>query len=144
MSLDKDIKLRNYIAHCDNAYSVVNTISSIARDKYKECNGYILDSEALTWVIQNTKPNHTDINRGNNMQSSKIPYNMMTVDDILCNIEDVEVKESVKESILRSHESNYLLYYYKDIKDEFKKSRVRIIVKMIWDKLIKGDIDNGK
>lgn len=144
MSLDKDIKLRNYIAHCDNVYSVVNTISSIARDKYKECNGYILDSEALTWVIQNTKPNHTDINRGNNMQSSKIPYNMMTVDDILCNIEDVEVKESVKESILRSHESNYLLYYYKDIKDEFKKSRVRIIVKMIWDKLIKGDIDNGK
>lgn len=139
MSLDKDIKLRNYIQHCDNPYSVVITIADIAREKAntfgKDC--HILESDALTWVIQGVEPSYIkEYKKGKIM--SKTNRNQAILNDELCYIDDKLVKESVRDSIIASIKEHKLVFIYSDSLDcEFRKSRVRILCRMIWDMLDK-------
>lgn len=136
MSLDKDWKLRNYIQHCDSPYSVVNTIAQISREKAAQCNNYILESEALTWVIQGIQP---DILQQPYKNSNKCmtPYQMDYLNDTLCYIEDKQVCKAVKDSVIASQKSKYLIYLYNNIDNESKKARVRILTRMIYDTINK-------
>jgi hypothetical protein len=133
MSLDKDEKLRHYILHCDNRFSVVTTIAQIARERSKDYNGYILDSQALTWVIQGIEPEYI---KGPNLNMNKYikPFEQVNIDDMLSYVDDNEVCDAVIESYNESKKQNHLIYLYKNIEDEPRKARVRILSRMFWYK----------
>lgn len=137
MSLENDIKLRNYIQHCDNPYSVVTTIADIARDKAnvfgEDC--HILESDALTWVIQGVEPEYiNEYRRGIIM--SKTDRNKAILDEELKYIDDILVRNSVRKSINESLKLGKLTFIYSDlIGTKSRKTRVRVLCRMIWDKL---------
>ena len=139
MSLENDIKLRHYIQHCDNPYSVVKTIAEIARDKANTFGDghHILESDALTWVIQGVEPSYVkEYKKGKIM--SKTERNQHILNDELCYIDNAIIKNCVRNSINKSIEDKKLTIIYSDLVDcEATKSRIRVLCRMIWCKLEK-------
>lgn len=108
-------------------YAAVNYIAKSARKKLKESNNGILESQAISWVLTGKEPKvHRRMPVYNS--SLNIPY----VDEVLCYVDDEEVCESVRESYNESLLAHHLIYCYHNNLDEFRKSRVRILTRMIW------------
>lgn len=132
MSLANDYKLTNYIRHCDNSYSVVNNIAQIAREKSSQAPVHILESEALTWAIQNVEPENIKECRTNEYYMFT-PYQQQYIKDELYYISDNEIRTAVRHSLIKSKKYHYLIYVYNNIDNADKKARVRVITRMIYD-----------
>lgn len=113
----------------DSPYKVVNYVANKARNVAKQCNYKILDSEAISWVLNG----EDDVALDNIIRRCKRRYTgKYQIDDILNYIDDEQVCEAVKESITNSRRLHHLIYIYKDVSDEPRKSRVRILTNMLW------------
>lgn len=129
MSLAGDAPERERIMKSGNPYREVMKIAAAARKKAKECDYQIRDSEALTWVIQGIEPRQRPPKWNDKVVSR---YEQNYLDETLCYIDDVEVRDAVEASFRDSKTSNNLSYTYKSIDDEPRKARVRVIVNMVW------------
>ena len=49
-------------------------------------------------------------------------------------VNDIEVRSAIIASYENSLAKNYLIYNYKNVEDEPRKARVRIIMNILWDK----------
>lgn len=136
MSLKDDDKIRDYLHRCDDPYRLVTGIASIARERSNslDYDNHILESDALSWVIQGKEPDYISEYECNKIQSN-IQREVALLKDELCYIDDISVKQSVKTSIFKYIQTKHKQYVYSNCLSETNKRRVRIIVNMIVDKI---------
>lgn len=119
-----------------STYQAIQHLSKVARKKLKEVDNNIQDSQALTWALTGLEPDVKQ-NMKDKVYHSKKFYQEEYMDDMLCYVDDEEVCESVRESFRASKKVNHLIYVYNHTLDEHRKSRVRILTRMVWDYKIK-------
>lgn len=122
------------IEQCGSVYGAVNHVAKTARKLAAECDEQILDSHALSWAITGVKPELSKCRKPIKLESLS---NAMTsaeyLEDILCYIDDNDMRTSVMESYRCSITCGHLIYFYTEGLDESQKSRVRILTNMVWD-----------
>ncbi len=138
MSLGNDEKITTYMRRCDNPYMLVRNIAEIARERADVVGDgvHISESDALTWVIQNKEPELLqEYEKGEVMTKSQ--KNKQIVDETLCYIEDADIRLGYKKSIMECLQRKKIYFVYPPAinKDESKKARIRILVKMTFEKL---------
>ena len=112
-----------------NKFEAVNLIASLARSLVIKYDNMILHSEALAWLLTGERPDVIDAQG----KIKTVPsYRLSYMDDILSCVDDVDICEAVRYSIAKCNESNNLVYFYKNVPDDARQSRVRILVRMIW------------
>jgi len=129
MSLLYDAEIRERIIRSENPFQHVIDIAILARKKAKESEYHILDSEALTWVIQGIEPVEDSTL---NLSRTITNYEEKYLDDMLCCIDDAQVRNALQESFYQSKSANKLIYEYGNITDKPRQTRVRILLRMIW------------
>lgn len=136
MSLGDDSNIVEYMHRSDSPFELILGVSSIARDRCKEWEGLISESEALTWVMQNKEPEIVKHFKG------KVPSKQEAIDyrsrlsflkDFLSQIDDEDMRQAVKDSYITSLHNKNLVYKYNDIKNSASRARVRVLVKMLWN-----------
>lgn len=138
MSLGNDDKMTTYMRRCDNPYMLVRNIAEIARERADVVGDgvHISESDALTWVIQNKEPELLqEYEKGEVMTKSQ--KNKQIVDETLCYIEDKDIRLGYKKSIAECLQRKKIHFVYPPAikEDESKKARIRILVKMTFEKL---------
>lgn len=135
-----DSKFNMYVQALGSNYAAILYISGVARRRMKRVNNCISESEAISWIITGVEPKHLQ---------QKLDYvkyrkniDIIYANDRLLYIEDKEVREAVKETILISKKERHLIYKYKDVFDESRKARVRILSNLIWDEMKQIRIEN--
>lgn len=120
------------VNQCDNPFLKVNLISKSARQLRKKCLYVISESEAISWICSGKQPKDLDKRiKLKKEDQNRLPYSSM--EDILFNIDDKDIRKAVKDSLVESIRIGQLVYIYDDIADEFKQVRVRIICNIAWD-----------
>ena len=107
-------------------YAAVAYITKLARKKMSSRNYQMLESEAISWVLTGVEPKvrkKIDIR-------AHFEYNI--VEDILCLVDDVAVCKLVRKSYGESLKRHHLIYCYHSTLDKGRRSRVRILTRMIW------------
>ena len=112
-----------------NRYQAVQYIQKQSRKLLEYTDNRITDSEAITWVLTGEKPDYESRKTFNEITAK---YEDAYVDEILCYIDDKQVCESIRLSISKSKKSKNLVYRYAKGLDESKKSRVRVVTRIIW------------
>ena len=112
-----------------NRYQAVQYIQKQSRKLLEYTDNRITDSEAITWVLTGEKPDYESRKTFNEITAK---YEDAYVDEILCYIDDKQVCESIRLSIRKSDKSKNLVYRYTKGLDESKKSRVRVVTRIIW------------
>ena len=120
-----------------STYAAVRFITIKARTISSRYNYYVLDSEAISWVLSGEKPESAiryeqELKQHKRIQSLSTKYILSVVDETLCYVEDESVCKSVRASIKASKEARHLVYVYIDLDDDYQHSRVRILTRMIW------------
>lgn len=108
-------------------YKAVVVLSSLARQKAKECNYQILDSQALAWVLTGEKP-QTLIELEETSKQRKRSY----MRDILAEVRDPDIVSSVISSLRISAENAALCYVYAEGTNKYQQQRIRILCNKIW------------
>lgn len=127
MSLDKDYRFRKFIETQTNKYGLVLATAVEAKKLSEDYENLILHSEAITHVVHGTKPRLKDITRWES--------EAFELKDLFCYIEDVDVCNAVYDSFYASRETGNLVYKYNNIKEPSTQARVRILLRLLWDKL---------
>lgn len=128
-----DKYFQKYLDMCDgNIFAATNLVANLARKLCKRYNNVVLESEAIHWILSGEKPKIVD-------ELGQIRYKYRTkklspLTDILCNIDDEEIKAAVQASFTESKKRQDLTYLYNNIVDEYAQARVRILVRMLWYK----------
>lgn len=110
-----------------NEYQAVIALAKLARDKTKEVDYHILDSEAIEWVLTGTPPKAVQ-NEVDKPPSNKSQY----IREILGQIQDPDILSSIKSSLRISAQNAALCYVYAEGINKYQQQRVRIICNMIW------------
>lgn len=110
-----------------NEYQAVTALANLARDKTKEVDYHILDSEAIEWVLTGAPPRSVQ-NEVDKPPSDKSQY----ICEILGQIQDSDILSSVKSSLRISAQNAALCYVYAEGTNKYQQQRVRIICNMIW------------
>lgn len=110
-----------------NEYQAVIALAKLARDKTKEVDYHILDSEAIEWVLTGTPPKAVQ-NEVDKPSSNKSQY----IREILGQIQDSDILSSIKSSLRISAQNAALCYVYAEGINKYQQQRVRIICNMIW------------
>lgn len=110
-----------------NEYQAVIALAKLARDKTKEVDYHILDSEAIEWVLTGTPPKAVQ-NEVDKPPSDKSQY----IREILGQIQDPDILYSVKASLRISAQNAALCYVYAEGTNKYQQQRVRILCNMIW------------
>ena len=110
-----------------STYAAVNYVAKESRKLMMQCNNELLGSEAITCVLTGQPPK-----RKHRHLSDKDLYSSSIVDDVLFDVNDDSVEESVRDSYEASLEQHHLIYCYHSELTEPQKARVRVLTNMIW------------
>ena len=118
------------LSNSSSIYSDVMSISNQARELSKRSGESILHSEAISRVLKG--------------DTSKIVFDDDVIDEyeskyikeMFMYIDDKEIKDAVYDSFYDSKKNRNLIYVYNEITDENRKSRVRILTRMLWFNLV--------
>lgn len=127
MSLKDDYNFRKFLEVQDNKYGLILGVARQAKELSEDYDDLILHSEAITHTIHDTKPRLKDITRWES--------EAFEIKDMFCSIEDVSVCNAVYDSFYASKEAGNLLYVYNNIENPYVQGRVRILTRILWDKL---------
>lgn len=130
-----DSKFNDYEIALGSRYAAIMYISKLARHRAKSVHNCITESQAISWVITGIEPKtlRSNLEYRKVRKTMDLRYAM----DRLLFIDDIEVREATRKSIIESRKRNYLIYYYKDVVDPHRKARIRILSNMIWDEMQK-------
>lgn len=117
----------NLVHKYGNEYQAIVALAKLVRDKAKEVNHHVLDSEALEWVLTGTPPSAVQ-NSTSRPSSSKSQY----IREILGQIQDADILSSVKSTLRISAQNAALCYVYAEGADKYQQQRIRVICNMIW------------
>ena len=127
MSIGDDRNFRQQLEKSDNPYRVVRDIGKQARALSEEYNNSIFHSEAITHILQGSKPS--------NKYYFSDEYEAVFIKEMFCYIDDIEVKNAVYDSFYASKFRHNLIYLYNDITEEPRRARVRILTRRLWYEL---------
>lgn len=129
MMFEEYKKFQEYASKFNNVYSAINYIANQSRNLTKSTNNLILDSEAISWFLTGEKPSIlSDIDKIKKQNRKKIVH----ITDILSYVDDISVCESAMTSLRVSKQAGYLIYVYKDVPDEDRQARVRVLTRILW------------
>ena len=114
-------------------YGAVSAISRSARKLSEHYNNTLRHSESISHIITHKPVDIEDLyDRIQHCEDSKLHL----VSTILDHVEDVGIRWCVIESINDSLKCHHLIYRYHNIVDENVRSRIRILVRMVWGNLV--------
>lgn len=122
MSLTKN-PVYNQLKETLGPYCAVIEIASNAREIAESLDGRITDSMALDFAARGEVPDPKDYP----------DHRLDRVEDYISYIEDSDIKSSIVSSYEESLKRFHLVYMYGSIYDEPRRSRVRIILNILWD-----------
>lgn len=115
-----------------NRYAALSYVQRKARDYLKETDNLILDSEAVTWALRGERPEIAD---RQTYSQVKRRYATSYIEEVLCYVDDLDVKRSVRKSIKASRSNQNLVYVYEGELSDSRSARVRILTNIIWNEL---------
>lgn len=135
-----DSKFMQYIQALGSNFAAIVYVSKLARHRAKSVDNCITESQAISWVITGVRPKRVEeyLKYKKLRQTADIRY----AEDRLLYIDDIEVREAVRQSITMSREQGHLIYSYNSIVSEPRRARVRILSNMIWDEMRNIQVDN--
>ena len=113
----------NELCNQIGSYNAVIQLATEARTICKSLPHRIFDSTALDYVARGEMPNPKDFP----------DHRLDRVREYLLYVDDIEIKSAVIHSYEESLKKNNLVYQYQNVSDEPNKSRVRVIMNILWD-----------
>lgn len=104
-------------------YYAVIEIAQNAREIASELDNRITVSSALDFAAQGLVPDPKDYP----------DHRLDRVKDYLTYVDDRDIKNAVIDSYEESLKKFHLVFIYNNIDDEYRRSRVRIILRILWD-----------
>lgn len=117
-----------------NKYKAIQHIVKEARKKQASTNYNISSSEAISWVVDNKIPDNVKSGRA---YEKRTTYVEDILNSYLNDIDDNEVRKCVEDSVNYSYTNSCLIFIYSNTLNTYEKSRVRILTRMIYDKIRK-------
>lgn len=132
MSLDIQSKkfYDKYMQDTDNVFEAINQFSEDANELRKKHKNLLACNEALSATLSGILPSNLEERK--TLKHLKNKYLQRYVSSVLADVDDIEVKLSVLQSINRSQLSNSLEYEYLDSLTSSQQARVRILTRLIW------------
>lgn len=126
---------REVIHKFGNEYLATMYIAKKSRMLWYSGEGTITIPESIDWAITDIPPKDLEHRKEQKRQRE---YEQMygLLDDIVANIDDRTIKVCVMSSGLQSISLKRLVIDYDFNLDSFQFSRVRVIMRMFWDKYI--------
>ena len=115
-----------------NRYAALSYVQRKARNYLKETDNLILDSEAVTWALRGERPEIAD---RQTYSQVKRKYATSYIEEVLCYVDDLDVKRSVRKCIKASKSNQNLVYVYEGELSDSRSARVRILTNIIWNEL---------
>lgn len=109
---------------CGSKFLAIKFVSEIARKLVHSKYNWSIESRLISWAITGEKP-PVGINVNINPE-------IQEVEDFLTYIDDEDVKLSVLNSYVLSVQSHHLVFSYDSSMDEYRKTRTRVLTRMIW------------
>ena len=106
-----------------NPYLAILQIAQESRSISKALDNRIPLATALDYAARSEKPNPKDYP----------DHRLDRVKNYITYIDDIEVKSAIICSYEISLAKNNLVYEYKNVDDEPRKARIRIIMNILWD-----------
>lgn len=135
-----DSKFNTYIQALGSRYAAILYICKVARHRMKRVHNCISESDALSWVVTGIEPKL--LKEKLDIRERRKHLDMIYANDRLLYIDDTEVRKATRDTILLSKNVGYLIYRYRDISDEPRQARVRILSNIIWDEMKRVRIEN--
>ena len=130
MSLGEDFDFRQKLNNSTSIYELVNEVASKARKLAEDTDNVILHSESLSYICRELDIDMSQFKR-------LTDYEERYLREQFCYIDDPAVKDSVRESFKRSKESGKLTFVYCDVASRSKRSRIRVITRMLYYTLVR-------
>ena len=130
MSLGEDFDFRQKLNNSTSIYELVNEVASKARKLAEDTDNVILHSESLSYICRELDIDMSQFKR-------LTDYEERYLREQFCYIDDPSVKDSVRESFKRSKESGKLAFVYCDVASKSKRSRIRVITRMLYYTLVR-------
>lgn len=106
-----------------NPYFAVLQIAEESRNISKSLDNRIPSATALDYAARDEVPNPKDYP----------DHRLDRVKNYISYIEDAEVRSAIILSYVKSLSKNNLVYDYKNVEDTPRRSRVRIVMNILWD-----------
>lgn len=130
MAFKDDEIFRKRLESSPNKYQFLREVMNSARKLSADYNNKILHSEAITHIVQGTKPDIQYIERYQDEYESRY------MKETFCYIDDKQICDAVYDSFYESKKQKNLIFLYNNIEDLDRQARVRVITRMLWYKLI--------
>lgn len=123
---------------CGSSFAAIQHLTKDSRDKMKQSNNVISESEALTWALTGEKPKGLK----RRMKEKEVRLNAYHpvryyqdayMEELLSYVDDIDIRESVRRSFDKSKETGNLHYVYISALTDGNKARVRILTNMVWN-----------
>lgn len=121
---DVDRNLLKKLESSENRFKDVRKIAETAKRIAKHYDGQLFHSEAISCVVTQSCPKY-DYKRCDDKLDSLIK-------DMFCEVENVEIRNAVYDSLMLSRKKHYLIYIYNNIEDASQQARVRVLTNMLW------------
>lgn len=118
-----------------NEYLATMYIAKKSKKLWELGEGTLTIPESIDWAITNIPPKDLE-HRKEQKRQREYEQKYGLLDDIVANIDDKDIKVCVMSSGLLSISLNRLVIDYDFNLNSFQFSRVRVIMRMFWDKYI--------
>lgn len=124
-------RVEDIIDECNgDRYRAVHRICNKAEELGRSVDYCLTESECIVWALSNEEPKNLEDRKRQHMNAIK--HRTHYLEDLLGYIEDDDIIEAVRTSYDMSIRIDSLTFYYNNIKDKFKKVRVRVLTRMCW------------
>ena len=113
----------NNLAESIGPYYATLEIADIAKEITSSLDNRITMSSALDFAARGILPNPKDYP----------DHRLDRVKDYISYIDDREIKSAIIDSYEESLKKFHLVYVYNSVNDEPRRSRIRIILNILWD-----------
>ena len=121
---DVDRNTLKKLESSENRFKDVRKIALRAKRIAKQYNGQLFHSEAISCAVTQELPKY-DYKRNDTKLDNLIK-------DMFCEVEDIDVRNAVYDSLMLSRKKHYLIYIYNNIEDASRQARVRVLTNMLW------------
>jgi len=104
-------------------YLAVLDIAQVTREIEDSLESRITTSSALDFAARGLVPDPKDYP----------DHRLDRVKEYLTYVDDIEIKSAVISSYEESLKKYHLIYLYNNVDDEHRRSRIRIILNILWD-----------
>lgn len=119
----------------ENEYLATLYIAKKSRQLWDLSDGTVTIPESIDWAITDVPPKDLELRKE---QKKRREYEQKygLLDDIVANLDDKDIRACIMSSGLLSISQKRLMIDYDFDLDSFQFSRVRVIMRMFWDKYI--------